>query len=210
MIVISSWTPRALTSRHFAAENIHPAIAQSALRSLSSKDAHEKEQALIRSIDRSAWLAWEAVLDQLPAADDAINKAIIDDALTEVVVPYLTEEEIEWIRGIFLSTQALCLRVHALIMQLKCWAPVLTTTLDLVRQVTHDKKHKLLRYIFDGKGAYLKEHTTVYNISGIFEPAEYEDANGLFVGLRRATVKKQVKPTDYRYDAFVIFVQDFN
>jgi hypothetical protein len=54
----------------------------------------------------------------------------------------------------------------------------------------HNKRHKFLKYVFDGKGAYLQEHTTVYDISGLFEKGEYKDADALFVAVKRATVKK--------------------
>ena len=53
----------------------------------------------------------------------------------------------------------------------------------------HNKRHKFLKYLFDGKGAYLIEHTTVYDISGLFDVNEYKDANNLRIAVKRATVR---------------------
>jgi hypothetical protein len=53
----------------------------------------------------------------------------------------------------------------------------------------HNKRHKFLRYLFEGKGAYLPDTVTVYDISGLFEAGEYKDADSLRVSAQRATVK---------------------
>jgi hypothetical protein len=51
----------------------------------------------------------------------------------------------------------------------------------------HARRHKFLRYLFDGKGAYLKDDVTVYDVSGLFDKEEYKDADALFVSAQRAT-----------------------
>jgi hypothetical protein len=134
---------------------------------------------------------------------------LVDDELAEVVTPSLTGEEIEWIRGAFFATQFICTQVHDLVIRTRQWAPVLVNVLSAVRDAMHNKRHKFMKYVFDGKGAYLKEHTTVYDISGLFEKGEYKDADALFVAVKRATVKKQAIPTDQRYATFMSFTQDF-
>ena len=73
----------------------------------------------------------------------------------------------------------------------------------------HTKRHKFLRYLFDGKGAYLKDEVTVYDISGLFDREEYKDADALLVSAQRATVKHALIPTDQRYVSFMAFMQDF-
>jgi hypothetical protein len=74
----------------------------------------------------------------------------------------------------------------------------------------HTKRHKFLRYLFDGKGAYLKDDVTVYDISGLFDSDEYKDANALLVSVQRATVKRQVVPTEQRHSSFMAFISDLS
>jgi hypothetical protein len=70
----------------------------------------------------------------------------------------------------------------------------------------HARRHKFLRYLFDGKGAYLKDDVTVYDVSGLFDLGEYKDADALFVSAQRATLKRARIPTDQRYTSFMAFM----
>ena len=99
------WTPGALSSRHLVVANFHPALVQSALRSDQvHKEDLEQERLRIKHVSKPTQQVWSNMLEELPAVEIAINKALVDDELAEVVVPVLSTEEIDWIRSVFLST----------------------------------------------------------------------------------------------------------
>jgi hypothetical protein len=189
--------------------NIHPALVQSALR--SDGDARNDIKLEQTKIDEIAKETKE-ILEQVPAEVDAMNRqfAIDSNELETVVVPVLDVDEISQIRSVFLSTQAACVRIREIRSNLKQCAPVVLSTLKYVRQVMHTKRHKFLMYLFDGKGAYLKDDVTIYDISGLFEPEEYHHADSLLVSTQRATVKHAAISTEQRYPGFMAFTQDFD
>jgi len=75
--------------------------------------------------------------------------------------------------------------------------PVHKAVLRKMRDQIYNAKHKLFRYIFDGKGSYGQNTSTLYNLSGIFEEYEHKDANWFFLSLKNATVARKQKIPNY-------------
>ena len=149
----------------------------------------EAIQAAIRAANDSA-IRFHAKLGQaLRHAKPTLD--IIDDSENRQAVALdLSTEEVLWVREATLKAQGIQDQVNLLSNGMLKDKPVLKAQLHRMRDSLYNAKHKLLRYIFDGKGAYGQDQSTTYNLCGLFDESEHKDANWFFITLKRATVAR--------------------
>lgn len=173
------------------ADNIHPALLE---RALKSDEDRQAELAAIKLSIEAANQFHEELEQALTMATHSLLEEYDGDTYEkQAVVPELSEDERHWIREAILQSQAVQDKVVRLCDGHLKGMPVRKAVLHKIRDTIYNGKHKLFRYIFDGKGAYRQNQSTVYNLCDLLDEEEYKNANHLFISLKRATVSGKQK-----------------